>query len=208
MMAGATQTSQIEQEQEQEQEQKQKQEQEQKQSEFQQAALFQLHSEAEEAELLLLDITRTLPEEPIGGQEASRSIALSVPGSGSVCASVSDQEKAEGQAQGQGNNKKKSSKTSLVPPACIPVPEGYATYAFYRYKPQENSYREYQVSYQPSLWEPHAGQRMWGRRGNKKRLLDQRFETQEEALDWLQKVIQRRLKKGYVLAWYSSTVSP
>jgi predicted DNA-binding WGR domain protein len=87
---------------------------------------------------------------------------------------------------------------------CVPIPEGYATYSFHRYKPAENSYREYQVSYQPSLWEPHAGQRVWGRRGNKKRLLDQRFETQEEALDWLQKMVERRLKRGYVLTWYSS----
>jgi predicted DNA-binding WGR domain protein len=172
---------------------------EQKQNEFQQAALFQFEAEFEGSELL--DITKTAPQpREISGREAAGIIPLHGGGEGAT-----DKEKSEEELE---RNKKKSSssKTSIATP--IPEAQGYATYAFYRYRPQENSYREYQVSYQPSLWEPHAGQRVWGRRGNKKRLLDQRFETQQEALDWLQKVIQRRLKKGYVLAWYSSTVSP
>lgn len=193
-MVEATQTSQIE------------------HSAFQQAALFQLEvegqeeeeEEEEEAELLLLDITPTSPDE-IANREAIEIIP--------VCVGVSNSDEKKAEGQEEGNNPKKPSKASQLTLAPVPVPvpvpeaEGYATYAFHRYRPQENSYREYQVSYQPSLWEPHAGQRVWGRRGNKKRLLDQRFDTQQQALDWLQKMIQRRLKKGYVLTWYSSTGS-
>jgi predicted DNA-binding WGR domain protein len=170
----------------------------QKQNELQQAALFQFEAEVEDSELP--DITKTAPQpREISGREAAGIIPLYGGSEGAT-----DKEKSEEELE---RNKKKSnsSKTSITTP--VPEAEGYATYAFYRYRPQENSYREYQVSYQPSLWEPHAGQRVWGRRGNKKRLLDQRFETQEEALDWLRKMIQRRLKKGYVLAWYSLSSS-
>jgi predicted DNA-binding WGR domain protein len=173
---------------------------EQKQSEFQQAALFQFEAEVEGAKLL--DITKS-PSPEISSREAAATISLH----GGGDATDTNKDKAEGYKK---NSSTSTSKASIATPVPVPVPEaeGYATYAFYRYRPEQNSYREYQVSYQPSLWEPHAGQRVWGRRGSKKRLLDQRFESQEEALDWLQKMIQRRLKKGYVLVWYSSAVSP
>ena len=86
----------------------------------------------------------------------------------------------------------------------LPLPElptltGYAVYQFTKVEPASNCYRFYQLVYQPSLWSKHCVYRSWGRIGKKLRTLEQEFDNQEEALQYIKRSLARRLRKGYAL---------
>lgn len=88
-------------------------------------------------------------------------------------------------------------------PLDVPMPVGYSVYDFEKFRPQANLFREYQVSYQPSLWEGHCTYRMWGRRGKTKQWRSNSFASEAEALSWVRGMVLRRLRKGYQLTGWS-----
>jgi predicted DNA-binding WGR domain protein len=88
-------------------------------------------------------------------------------------------------------------------PVGVPMPVGYSVYDFEKFRPEANLSREYQVSYQPSLWEGYCTYRMWGRRGKTKQWRSNSFASEVESLGWVRSMVLRRLKKGYQLTGWS-----
>jgi predicted DNA-binding WGR domain protein len=93
--------------------------------------------------------------------------------------------------------------TNIWPPE-LPKPTGYSSYEFSKHDQSANCHRDYRISYRPGLWSAHCLQRTWGRHGSKnQRSLDQEFEDQATALAALERSINRRLRRGYLIIRYS-----
>ena len=69
----------------------------------------------------------------------------------------------------------------------------------HRINPGKNEARFYFVSFGPTLFDPHAVIRVWGRIGGYQRLLVTPCQTSTEARKLATKLVQRRLKRGYRL---------
>jgi predicted DNA-binding WGR domain protein len=65
--------------------------------------------------------------------------------------------------------------------------------------PAKNRYRIYTLTWHPELWGGVALVRAWGRIGGKSRFCSQNYLTREEALQEVDQLIKRRLKRGYQL---------
>lgn len=78
--------------------------------------------------------------------------------------------------------------------------DGYAVYFFAKDDPATNCFRRYVITYQPSLWDKYTVSRQWGRVGSaRQQRRDRDFSGPRPALSHIQRLIQRRLKRGYRL---------
>jgi predicted DNA-binding WGR domain protein len=90
-------------------------------------------------------------------------------------------------------------------PLNIPQPNGYSTYEFTKDEQTKNCHRDYRIIYQPGLWSSHIIRRSWGRRGSKNFLfIDQDFDTQEVAVQFIKTLVIKRIKRGYKLSDYEA----
>jgi predicted DNA-binding WGR domain protein len=87
-------------------------------------------------------------------------------------------------------------------PAAVPRPVGYSYYEFFKEISSANCRREYRIIYQPGLWSAHNLIRSWGRIGSQRpRHLVHEFEDRAAALAALERILARRLKRGYSVKW-------
>ncbi len=63
--------------------------------------------------------------------------------------------------------------------------------------PATNRYRFYSLTWQPALWGGEALIRTWGRIGSKGRTLETFHEDRESIRELVERIVQRRLQRGY-----------
>jgi uncharacterized protein YqhQ len=77
-------------------------------------------------------------------------------------------------------------------PLNIPQPNGYSTYEFTKDEQTKNCHRDYRIIYQPGLWSSHIIR------------IDQDFDTQEVAVQFIKTLVIKRIKRGYKLSDYEA----
>jgi predicted DNA-binding WGR domain protein len=82
------------------------------------------------------------------------------------------------------------------------LPTGWDRSALlHRINPAGNEFRFYYVLVGPALLDRHAVVRVWGRLGGQQRVLVTPCQTDEKARILANRLIQRRLKRGYTLIY-------
>lgn len=74
---------------------------------------------------------------------------------------------------------------------------GFRSARFERIEPAKNAYRFYQINWQPTLFEEWAVVRIYGRKGQPKRMIATSYASLEEAWPFIRKLVKIRLRHGY-----------